>query len=78
VRSTDDGQHVLVALNLTAHAVQREVELPGGRWRVRFNSDARRYSQLFGDHATPDLDVTDGTGLLDLGPYSCVVYLPEG
>ncbi|MGC5584666.1 alpha-amylase family glycosyl hydrolase [Ornithinimicrobium sp. W1665] len=77
VRSSDDGRHVLVALNLTAHAVQREVKLPGGRWRVRFNSDARRYSQLFGDHATPDLEVSHGTGVLDLGPYSCVIYLPE-
>ncbi|MEB0260011.1 alpha amylase C-terminal domain-containing protein, partial [Undibacterium sp. 5I1] len=60
VRSTDDDQHVLVALNLTAEPVRREVELPGGRWQLVFNSDARRYSQLFGDHPTPDLDVRDG------------------
>ena len=76
VRSTGDDQHVLVALNLTAHAVQRRVEVPGSRWRVRFNSDARTYSQLFGDHATPDLEVVDGSGVLDLGPYSCVIYVP--
>lgn len=78
VRSSGDGQHVLVALNLTAHAVQQQVEVPGGgQWRVRFNSDARRYSTLFGDHPTPDLDATDGSALLDLGPYSCVIYLPS-
>ena len=76
VRSSGDGQHVLVALNLTGHAVQRRVELPGSRWAVKFNSDARSYSQLFGDHPTPDLDVTDGSGVLDLGPYSCVIYIP--
>nr|WP_122261846.1 alpha-amylase family glycosyl hydrolase [Ornithinimicrobium cerasi] len=76
VRSTGDGQHVLVALNLTGHAVQRKVTLPGGVWRVRFNSDARRYSQIFGDHATPDLDAQDGEAVLDLGPYSAVVFVP--
>jgi 1,4-alpha-glucan branching enzyme len=77
VRSTDDGQHALVAINMDAHAVQRRVELPGGgHWKVVFNSDARRYSQLFGDHATPGLDVEGGSSLLDLGPYSAVVYVP--
>ncbi|WP_022925849.1 alpha-amylase family glycosyl hydrolase [Serinicoccus marinus] len=76
VRSTGDGQHVLVAINLSAHAVQRPVELPGGHWRLRFNSDARAYSQLFGDHATPDIDAGDGHGTLDLGPYSVVIYSP--
>ncbi|MFK5633566.1 alpha-amylase family glycosyl hydrolase [Ornithinimicrobium sp. LYQ103] len=76
MRSTDDDQHVLVALNMDAHAVQRRVELPDGHWRVVFNSDARRYSQLFGDHATPDLVVEDGVSVLDLGPYSAVVYVP--
>lgn len=74
VRSTGDGQHNLVAMNLSAHAVQRPVELPGGLWRVRFNSDARTYSQLFGDHHTPDIDARDGHGTLDIGPYSVVVY----
>ena len=76
VRSTDDDQHVLVALNLTAEPVQREVELPGGYWELVFNSDARRYSQLFGDHPTADLDARDGRSVLDLGPYSAVVYVP--
>lgn len=76
VRSTGDGHHVLVAVNLSATAVQREVELPGGHWRVRFNSDARAYSQLFGDHATPDVVVQDGVGLLDIAPYSAVLYVP--
>ena len=71
------GQHALVAINMDAHAVQRRVELPGGgHWKVVFNSDARRYSQLFGDHATPGLDVEGGSSLLDLGPYSAVVYVP--
>lgn len=76
VRSTGDGHHVLVGINLTAHAVQRKLKLPGGHWKVRFNSDARTYSQLFGDHATPDVVVQDGVGLLDLGPYSVVIYVP--
>ena len=76
VRSTDDDQHVLVALNLTAEPVQRDVSLPGAHWRLIFNGDARRYSQLFGDHPTPDLDVSEGSSVLDLGPYSAAVWIP--
>ena len=76
VRSTDDDQHVLVALNLSSQPVRRPVELSGGRWRVLFNSDARTYSQLFGDHQTPDAEVQDGVAVLDVGPWSVVVYVP--
>lgn len=76
VRATGDGHRVLVALNLSAQPVQRQVEMEDGRWAVRFNSDARAYSQLFGDHPTPDLVVEGGTGVLDIGPYSVVVYVP--
>lgn len=76
VRSTDDDQHVLVAINLTAEPVQREVEVPGSHWRLVLNTDARRYSQLFGDHPTPDLVVEDGRAMLDIGPYSAALFLP--
>ena len=76
VRSTDDDQHVLVAVNLSSQPVRRPVELSGGRWRVLFNSDARTYSQLFGDHQTPDAEVQDGVAVLDVGPWSVVVYVP--
>ncbi len=76
LRSTDDDRHVLVALNLTADPVRGEVGLPGGHWRLVFNSDARRYSQVFGDHPTPDLHVQDGRALLDLGPWSAAIFLP--
>ena len=31
---------------------------------------------VFGDHATPDLDAQDGEAVLDLGPYSAVVFVP--
>ncbi|MFK5582978.1 MULTISPECIES: alpha-amylase family glycosyl hydrolase [unclassified Serinicoccus] len=76
VRSSGDGQHVLVAMNLSAQAVQQEAELPAGVWQLQFNSDAQAYSQLFGDHPSGDIDATDGTGVLDVGPYSVVVYTP--
>lgn len=76
VRSTDDDQHVLVAVNLMAEPVQRQVGLPGGAWELIFNSDARRYSQLFGDHGTGDIQAVDGRAVLDLGPYSAVIYIP--
>lgn len=76
VRSTGDGQHVLVVMNLSAQPVQQEAELPAGVWQLQFNSDAQAYSQLFGDHPSGDIDATDGSGVLDVGPYSVVVYTP--
>ncbi|MCW5936641.1 MAG: alpha amylase C-terminal domain-containing protein [Fimbriimonadaceae bacterium] len=52
-----------------------------GRWRVVFNSDARVYSPLFGDHFTPDVDTQtvpwDGLGysaLVSVAPYTAVVF----
>ncbi|MDO5701582.1 MAG: alpha-amylase family glycosyl hydrolase [Bowdeniella nasicola] len=76
-RSTPDGAAALVALNFSNQPVAHQVALDGGLWRVCFNSDARRYSQLFGDYFTPDLDAREGSALIDLGPYSAVIYVRE-
>ncbi|MDO5727372.1 MAG: alpha-amylase family glycosyl hydrolase [Bowdeniella nasicola] len=76
--TVDDDHAVIIAANFTAQPQRARVELPsGGMWRVRFNSDARRYSQLFGDHPTADLDASDGSAIVDVAPYSAVIYLRE-
>jgi len=53
----------------------------GGRWRLRFNSDWRGYSGLFGDTPSTDCVASAGwydglpyRGLLDIGPYSALVF----
>ncbi len=56
----------------------------GGRWKLRFNSDAKLYSSLFGD--TPSLDLeADGEGadgmphsaLIRIGAYTTLIYSQE-
>ncbi len=81
-RADDGGGQAVVAANFSAHPVTGgAIGMPGDpgtTWRVRFNSDAATYSSLFGDHATPDMVIDDhGTGHLDIGPYSLVVFTPH-
>ncbi len=80
-RYDDAGAHAVVMANFSASSLSGSMGMPGGagaRWRVRFNSDAGTYSQLFGDHPTPDVTVdSDGGGYVDVGPYSLVVFIPE-
>ncbi|SEA57208.1 1,4-alpha-glucan branching enzyme [Bowdeniella nasicola] len=72
-RGTIDGAAALIAANFSTDAKQVPIDLPGN-WRVVFNSDASRYSQLFGNHETPGLG-EGGTNQLDIAPYSAVIYL---
>ncbi|MGB3763885.1 MAG: alpha-amylase family glycosyl hydrolase [Ornithinimicrobium sp.] len=80
-RRDDDSGHAVVVANFSASALAGSIAMPGGegaRWRVRFNSDAGTYSQLFGDHATPDVTVdSDGGGYVDIGAYSVVILVPQ-
>ncbi|MGB6023341.1 MAG: alpha-amylase family glycosyl hydrolase [Ornithinimicrobium sp.] len=80
-RRDDHGGHAVVVANFSASARAGTIAMPGGagaRWRVRFNSDAGTYSQLFGDHATPDVTVdSHGGGYVDVGAYSLVVLVPQ-
>lgn len=73
-RATPDGKAALVAVNLSASAQRLDIDIAGS-WRVVFNSDATRYSSLFGNHETPGLDAGAGARTLDIAPYSAVVYL---
>ena len=56
----------------------------GGRWAVRFNSDASSYAHDFGSHDAFDLDADgpamdgcDQSGLVSVGPYSVVILSRE-
>lgn len=83
VRSTDDGDDVVVVANFRVDAVPgHRIGMPGGgRWRLRFNSDATTYSSLFGDHPSRDLDAVEEAhnGLpawaeVSVGPSSVVIW----
>lgn len=73
---------VVVTVNASARAFDRyRVGVPrGGRWRVRFNGDARAYGDDFGDHrcedATADGPPHEGMPTsveIGLGPYTAVI-----
>ncbi|MGB3827525.1 MAG: alpha amylase C-terminal domain-containing protein, partial [Ornithinimicrobium sp.] len=79
-RGDDEGSHAVVVANFSASPISGTISMPGvagTRWRVRFNSDAGTYSELFGDHRTPDVVVDGrGGGRMDVGAYSLVVFIP--
>jgi len=83
LRATDTEETVIV-VNASAEAREIAIGLPhGGRWAVRFNSDAATYSALFGDHPTLDVDAADdplneqpASAIVSVGPYTLVVLSP--
>ena len=77
------GDDVVVVINLSAQPQEyRKIGLPsGGLWKLRFNSDARIYSSLFGNYESHDMEAfhEDADGLnwhgnVSIGPYSVLVY----
>lgn len=77
------GDHVLVVVNLTNTAHHDYViGVPsGGRWKLRLNSDAQRYSPEFEGFGAKDLDAHPGEydglshqALIAIGPYSVLLY----
>jgi 1,4-alpha-glucan branching enzyme len=81
-RSADEGQDVVVVANFAASAATGRIAMPyAAHWRLRFYSDARTYSALFGDHHSADLEAEEApmgefpaSAKVDVGPYSLVVY----
>ncbi|WP_238443929.1 alpha-amylase family glycosyl hydrolase [Salsipaludibacter albus] len=82
-RHREDAADVVVIANFQAESVDgHRVGFPAaGHWSLRFNSDARTYSSLFGDHGSGDLDVGDdgvdglpASAVVDIGPASVLVY----
>ena len=56
-----------------------------GLWKLELNSDARIYSDDFGDFASTDVqaepstdDGQDATALVSIAPYSVLVYSYSG
>jgi 1,4-alpha-glucan branching enzyme len=80
------GDDVVVVANLSA-SPQRgyRIGLPApGRWRCAFNSDARVYSDSFGDFLSTDLtaagpsyDGLPASAELAVGPYSLLIFTRE-
>jgi 1,4-alpha-glucan branching enzyme len=87
-RWMDGGPHddTVVVANFADRPVD---DLPigfpgGGRWSVRFNSDATTYDLAFGAHDVFDIDADgeplDGcaqSGLVSVSPYGVVIYARE-
>lgn len=77
------GDDVLVLVNFADRTYDNyHLGFPrGGTWRVRFNSDWRGYSALFGDHSSFDVlaradNAADGMqcgGSIGLGNYTCII-----
>ncbi len=81
-REGGPGDDVIVVVNLSHEAVLNyQIGVPApGLWKVRLNSDARIYSENFGDHPAPDVEaiVEPRDGCLQhivtgVGPYSLLV-----
>ena len=81
------GDDVLVVVNLAGEARQDySIGVPApGHWSLRFNSDSRMYSPLFGDQGSGDLTATPGhyDGMdakvtLGIGAYSALIYAYHG
>ncbi len=80
------GDDVVVVANLANRAWDAyDIGMPvAGRWRLRFNSDAKIYSDDFGGHPAADMEAKAGglDGLeahatVSIGPYSLLVYTLE-
>ncbi|HSN43162.1 MAG TPA: alpha amylase C-terminal domain-containing protein, partial [Propionibacteriaceae bacterium] len=80
------GDDVVVVVNLANEARQYvRIGLPGpGLWKLRFNSDARAYSALFGNFESYDMeafseddDNLDWHGNVSIAPYTVLIYSCE-
>ncbi|WP_066912170.1 alpha-amylase family glycosyl hydrolase [Millisia brevis] len=78
-RSDDDGNRAVVVINLAVEPQTTRIRFPdSGSWKLRFNSDGRTYSSLFGDHPSGDVEATDVDGVIGadvtVGPYAGIIY----
>jgi 1,4-alpha-glucan branching enzyme len=82
-REHGPGDDVVVVVNLSAETLgEYRIGFPtGGTWRLLLNSDAKAYSDAFGDNQSFDVAAVDepydGFGAsaeLSIGPYSVLVY----
>jgi 1,4-alpha-glucan branching enzyme len=85
-RDHGPGDDVVVVVNLSAEILgEYRIGFPtGGTWKLLLNSDAKTYSDAFGDNESFDAlagdEPYDGFGAsaeLSIGPYSVLVYSLE-
>jgi 1,4-alpha-glucan branching enzyme len=85
-RDHGPGDDVVVVVNLSAETLgEYRIGFPtGGTWKLLLNSDAKTYSDAFGDNESFDVlagdEPYDGFGAsaeLSIGPYSVLVYSLE-
>lgn len=77
------GDDVVIVVNMDADPKEYQpIGLPsGGLWKLRFNSDSRAYSSIFGDFQSFDMEAYeedyDGMqwhGNVSIAPYSVLIY----
>ncbi|QGU00926.1 1,4-alpha-glucan branching enzyme GlgB [Corynebacterium kalinowskii] len=78
------GDDVVVVVNLDSEVREKvDIGLPAGteKWTLRFNSDAKHYSSLFGGFASYDMESYEGGldgqprhGNLSIAPYTVLIY----
>ena len=81
------GDDVVVVINASGKTWgDYRIGLPaGGRWELKFNSDAQLYSESFGSAEAFDItaeeadqDGFEWSGSLTIAPYSMLVYSWKG
>jgi 1,4-alpha-glucan branching enzyme len=70
------GDDVVVAINFTNEPrIGYQIPFPAqGTWKARFNSDWKGYSEDFTDTPTYDITVDNTVGVVNLAPYSTVIF----
>lgn len=69
------GDDVIVVINFSNHTL-KDYSLPlpiGGEWTVRFNSSWKGYGSDFKEVDIDTVNVADGTGVVELAPYSALI-----
>lgn len=78
-RNAEHEKGVIVALNFSNQQVETELtNLPfPGLWKLRFNSDEKKYSENFTGTHSEDIQTETSTGRFRIGPYTCLIYSTE-
>lgn len=75
-RYSEDEAGVIVALNFSNqhHEVEMNSFPSPQHWKLRFNSDDKKYNADFAGTVSGDIVVDSNEGKFIIGPYTCLVY----
>ena len=75
-RGNEETPRVVIVMNFsnTAHHDYKLTFPENGWWKARFNSDWQGYSADYHNTHTPDVEVTNGSGNVNIAPYSAVIF----